>query len=85
MVVTVFVEHDADLLACGACGMDKYCSKKCQREHWPMHRKVCKALNPKPAAVNKEREENDDEEREQRDEEDEDAKKSPVGEIQEAD
>lgn len=29
-------------MVCGACQAQSYCSKKHQKKHWPIHKKVCK-------------------------------------------
>jgi hypothetical protein len=29
---------------CGGCGSECYCSAKCQKQHWSVHKKECKAL-----------------------------------------
>ena len=29
---------------CGACGKVSYCNKKCQTNHWKMHKKLCKVF-----------------------------------------
>ena len=39
----------AKLAVCGRCKLVRYCSRKCQREDWPEHKKVCR-----PASSNKE-------------------------------
>ena len=28
-------------LVCSGCGIMRYCSEECQREHWPVHQKEC--------------------------------------------
>ena len=33
---------DIKLKDCSACHLVKYCSVKCQKEHWPQHKKECK-------------------------------------------
>ena len=33
---------DVSLKACTSCKLVKYCNVKCQRNHWPTHKKVCK-------------------------------------------
>jgi hypothetical protein len=30
------------LMACGKCRAFRYCSEKCQKAHWKMHKKICK-------------------------------------------
>ena len=35
-------EGGASLKACTACRLVKYCNAKCQRNHWPKHKTVCK-------------------------------------------
>jgi TPR repeat protein len=35
-------EGGASLKACTACRLVKYCNAKCQRNHWPKHKKECK-------------------------------------------
>ena len=37
-------EHseDSKIMLCSKCGMTQYCSKKCQVDHWPEHKKDCK-------------------------------------------
>ena len=37
----------AEVLLCGRCFQAKFCSKKCQKEHWPEHQEDCR-LNPDP-------------------------------------
>jgi hypothetical protein len=32
----------ADLLRCTGCSQVHYCSKTCQKEHWPQHKKKCR-------------------------------------------
>jgi hypothetical protein len=36
------VEGILSLKACTACKLVKYCNAKCQRNHWPKHKKICK-------------------------------------------
>jgi len=33
------------LLGCGACRKYRYCSKECQRAHWPEHKLECRILS----------------------------------------
>ena len=33
---------EINLKTCTACKMVKYCSRDCQRSHWPKHKKACK-------------------------------------------
>ncbi len=36
---------------CSGCGEEIYCSKECQKEHWPTHKLACKAaVKPEAAA-----------------------------------
>ena len=35
-------EDDNKLKTCTSCKMVKYCSRDCQRSHWPKHKKACK-------------------------------------------
>ena len=35
------VGKDQRLRQCVSCKMDAYCSKTCQAEHWPKHKKLC--------------------------------------------
>jgi hypothetical protein len=38
---------EGGLLKCGQCRLIKYCSRKCQREHWhKAHKKQCKKVAP---------------------------------------
>ena len=30
-------------MVCSGCGIARYCSEKCQREHWPLHQEECLA------------------------------------------
>lgn len=47
-------------LTCSRCRTAKYCNKKCQSEHWPVHKLQCKDSNVEvrrdadPTKVNKE-------------------------------
>lgn len=34
-------KEDAELKKCGACGTTRYCSRACQKKHWPNHKPVC--------------------------------------------
>jgi hypothetical protein len=31
-------------LKCGRCGAARYCSKECQKNHWPTHKELCQKL-----------------------------------------
>ena len=33
---------DVKLKKCGGCGLVKYCSIECQKNHWPQHKRECK-------------------------------------------
>lgn len=36
---------------CSGCGGESYCSKECQKAHWPIHKSTCKAsVKPEAAA-----------------------------------
>lgn len=35
-------DRGVELLLCSKCMRRGYCSKKCQKEHWKLHKKVCK-------------------------------------------
>ena len=37
----------AEVLLCGRCFQAKFCSRKCQKEHWPEQQEDCR-LNPDP-------------------------------------
>ena len=44
---------DATLKACASCKECYYCTEKCQRQHWPIHKVCCKRSNQNaiPAAL----------------------------------
>ena len=33
---------------CTACWLVRYCSKECQKQHWPVHKQTCPWANRKP-------------------------------------
>ncbi|KAI1134540.1 hypothetical protein F5Y05DRAFT_208660 [Hypoxylon sp. FL0543] len=33
--------NDVELHKCNRCKMARYCSKRCQREDWTIHKRVC--------------------------------------------
>ncbi len=35
-------DDDIKLKTCNACYLVRYCGSKCQRDHWPQHKKECK-------------------------------------------
>ena len=37
-----FCLKNQSIATCDACKYTRYCSKKCQREHWKDHKRVCK-------------------------------------------
>ena len=44
-------QSPARLLACRACGFDRYCDKDCQRAAWPRHRLLCVAMAADAAVI----------------------------------
>ena len=40
-------DNHGALRDCGGCHMAKYCSRHCQRKHWPTHKKICAKLHQK--------------------------------------
>lgn len=38
-------ETNKDLKKCSKCKMAQYCDKRCQRLHWPIHKKFCDKLS----------------------------------------
>lgn len=38
---------ETKLKVCAGCGIAKYCSEYCQRQHWPSHKQACKAVKRK--------------------------------------
>ncbi|KAJ7221290.1 ectomycorrhiza-upregulated zf-MYND domain-containing protein [Mycena pura] len=37
---------EGDLKSCSGCSSVRYCSKKCQTEHWKIHKPMCRQLQP---------------------------------------
>lgn len=37
--------HLEKVKRCSRCGQAAYCSRTCQKEHWPLHKPLCKAIN----------------------------------------
>ncbi|KAJ8073953.1 hypothetical protein PM082_012237 [Marasmius tenuissimus] len=35
---------DAQLMRCASCRLTRYCGKDCQKNDWPRHKRVCKAI-----------------------------------------
>ncbi|KAK2762747.1 hypothetical protein FQN54_000921 [Arachnomyces sp. PD_36] len=42
----------APLKKCSRCGGPRYCSLECQKAHWKLHKKVCKAAKTGPSTNN---------------------------------
>lgn len=42
-------ETERTLQRCARCKTVFYCSRDCQRQHWKIHKRVCKELAPAPA------------------------------------
>ncbi|KAL9191447.1 hypothetical protein ACHAXT_001153 [Thalassiosira profunda] len=36
---------ESEFSECGRCAASSYCSKECQRQHWPQHKKRCPKYN----------------------------------------
>jgi ankyrin repeat protein len=47
---TVDAEKEPNL-RCGRCKHPSYCSKDCQRIHWPTHKPICNVLQSNPNAL----------------------------------
>ncbi|KAM3421095.1 hypothetical protein BST61_g1509 [Cercospora zeina] len=41
-------QKETPLLVCGGCRLVRYCDRECQKESWAKHKKLCKAVGPKP-------------------------------------
>jgi hypothetical protein len=39
-------KYALEIKLCTACKQARYCSKECQREHWPAHKEECKKNRP---------------------------------------
>ena len=37
------IDPELSRMVCSGCGVARYCSEKCQREHWPLHQEQCLA------------------------------------------
>ena len=37
----IYKEHGSKFGQCTGCKITKYCSKKCQKQHWTKHKSVC--------------------------------------------
>jgi len=37
-------ETGIPLKACARCNLATYCNEKCQKKHWPLHKKKCDEL-----------------------------------------
>mmetsp|Transcript_125985 Transcript_125985/g.246970 ORF Transcript_125985/g.246970 Transcript_125985/m.246970 type:complete len:347 (+) Transcript_125985:164-1204(+) len=46
------------LLVCAQCNVTLYCSRDCQKRHWPKHKKLCKNISEKAQKVFTEKEQN---------------------------
>ncbi|KAF7293077.1 MYND-type domain-containing protein [Mycena indigotica] len=45
------LSKNSKLKACGGCQGVKYCSKACQKAHWPLHKRSCSPDNKPPATL----------------------------------
>ncbi|GFR43285.1 hypothetical protein Agub_g4350 [Astrephomene gubernaculifera] len=50
MATCAICDHPA-LFRCGKCKSERYCSRECQRDHWPHHKKSCPQLAAAAAAA----------------------------------
>ena len=41
----VFCQAENAVNKCAACNIARYCSKECQKQHWKMHKTICKRLS----------------------------------------
>lgn len=38
------VVHRTRMKMCGCCKFARYCSRDCQRQDWPAHKRICRAI-----------------------------------------